>query len=298
MRRIIPTIITAVLVLTVFVYGKDITHMTGVGTQSAEVVISLGQDLSAAQKKQVTDYFSVVMDIKNARFITVSNQEERTYLEGKIDERVIGTRAISCACVKINPGGQGIDVKTHNISWVTPFMYANALNTAGVNDAQAVVTAPFEVSGTAALTGIIKAFETATGSKLSEQAKQTANQEVAEASKLGQKVGQDKAGKFIYEVKTQVVEKKITDPEEIRRIIIQVSADLNIKLAEEDIQRIVDLMQNLNRLNINVNKLNEQLNRVQQGYENVKNEAGKARGFMQRLADLIRSLLEGLGIAI
>ena len=149
-------------------------------------------------------------------------------------------------------------------------MYANALNTAGVNDARVLVTAPFEVSGTAALTGIIKAFESAAGTQLSEAAKETAHQEVAETSKLGQKIGQDKAGKIIYEVKRQVIEKNISDPEEIRRIIIQVSADLNVKIAEEDIKRIIDLMQNLKRLNLKLSKLNQQLDKLQKGFEEYK----------------------------
>ena len=38
-------------------------------------------------------------------------------------------------------------------------MYINALATAGVKDASVYVTAPFSVSGTPALTGIIKAYE-------------------------------------------------------------------------------------------------------------------------------------------
>ena len=41
-------------------------------------------------------------------------------------------------------------------------MYANVMVTA-IEDADVVVTAPFQVSGVSALTGITKAFEQATG---------------------------------------------------------------------------------------------------------------------------------------
>ena len=297
MRKVLTVFIVGIVVLSAFVYGRGKDSPTATESAGEKSVISLGQDLTATQKDEVLKYFDTMIDTQNARLITVSNQEERKYLEGKIDTKVIGTRAISSACVKLISSGQGIEVKTNNISWVSPFMYANALTTAGVSDAQVIITAPFEVSGTAALTGIIKAFELASGNQLSENAKATAHQEIAETSKLGQKIGPDKAGQIIYEVKRQVIEKKISNPEEIRRIIIQVSADLNITLSEDDIQRIVDLMQNLSSLNINVSKLNQQLNKLQQGLKDIETETKQARSFIQKFIDFINQILRSLGIS-
>ena len=57
----------------------------------------------------------------------------------------------------------GITVETHNIDWVTGDMYRGALLTAGIYDANIIVAAPFDVSGTAALLGIYKAYEDITG---------------------------------------------------------------------------------------------------------------------------------------
>jgi len=293
MRRILMFLIVGVLLTTAWIYREQAVS-TGTNIKNGDVVISLGKDLTEAQKTEVLNYFEKDSNLAKVRYVTVSNQEERTYLQGKIDDSLIGTRAISCAMVTGAPKGQGIGVQTHNINGVTPFMYANAANTAGIEDVQINVTAPFEVSGTAALTGIIKAFETASGNKLSEAAKETANQEVAESSKLGQKIGQDKAGKIIYEVKKQVVDKKITNPEEIRRIIIQVSADLNVKLSDEDVNRIIDLMQNINKLNINITNLDQQLDKLQKGIQDVRTQTDQAKGFLQRIAEFIMNLLRGL----
>ena len=297
MRKNILVLIIAVLVFSGLIYGKDKISQTASDNTGEQIVISLGQDLTAVQRDEVLNYFARTINTQNTRIITVSNQEERKYLEGKIDSKIIGTRAISSACVSLSDNAQGITIKTNNISWVSPFMYANALNTAGVNDARVLVTAPFEVSGTAALTGIIKAFESAAGTQLSEAAKETAHQEVAETSKLGQKIGQDKAGKIIYEVKRQVIEKNISDPEEIRRIIIQVSADLNVKISAEDTKRIIDLMQNLNSLNLNISKLNQQLDKLQKGFEDIKGDTEQARGIIQKIIDFIKQLLQSLGIS-
>jgi len=293
MRKILVVIMVLAFITTAWIY-RDQAVRTGINIKNGEAVISLGQDLTEAQKNQVLSYFESDSNLAKVRYVTVSNQEERTYLQGKIDDSLIGTRAISCALVTGAPQGQGIGVQTHNINGVTPFMYANAANTAGIEDVQINVAAPFEVSGTAALTGIIKAFELASGNKLNETAKETANQEVAESSKLGKKIGQDQAGKIIYEVKKQVVEKKITNPEEIRRIIIQVSTDLNVNLSEDDINAIIDLMQNINKLNINITNLNQQLDKLQKGIQDVRTQTDQAKGFLQRIAEFIMSLIRGL----
>jgi len=293
MRRILVVLLAFIILMATWIYRGQVIS-TGTQIKSGQAVISLGQDLTEAQKNQMISYFDSTGSLAKVQYVSVSNQEERKYLQGKIDESLIGTRAISCAMVTGGSQGQGIGVQTKNINGVTPFMYANAANTAGIEDVQISVAAPFEVSGTAALTGIIKAFEMASGRPLSETAKETANQEVAESSKLGDKIGQDKAGKIIYEVKKQVMEKKVSDPVEIRKIILQVSADLNVQLAEEDISRIVELMQRISDLNINVSKLNQQLDKLQKGVQEIGAQTDQAKGFLQKLADFFRNLFKGL----
>jgi uncharacterized protein YpuA (DUF1002 family) len=293
MRKNILAWIIVLILVAGGVYYRDQAESTGLNN-SSRVVISLGQDLSETQQQQVLSYFSTTGKTTNVRYITVSNAEERQYLKGVVEESVIGTRAISSAYVEVLGSGEGINVTTHNITWVTPFMYANALTTAGINDARVVVAAPFDVSGTAGLTGIIKAFETASGKKISEKAKQTANQEVAETSKLGQRIGKDKAEKFIYEVKRQVIEKKAKDPQEIRRIIIDVSGKLDIKLTTEEIDRITVLMQKITQLNINLGRVNEQLKTWRQDIEKVKGKTGEAVGILQQIINFIRNLINSI----
>ncbi|MGQ3339185.1 DUF1002 domain-containing protein, partial [Staphylococcus aureus] len=75
----------------------------------------------------------------------------------------IGTKAISSASITLGEKDSGLNITTNNINWVTDEMYTNALITAGVKDAKIYITAPFEVSGTAALTGILKAYEVQSG---------------------------------------------------------------------------------------------------------------------------------------
>ena len=118
------------------------------GDVQARAVI--GANLDENQIAAVYQLFNVKRgDVKE---MTVTNAEEREYLEGYVDESLIGTRSISCVYVELLAEGAGMDVTTSNITWCTPEMYISALATAGITDARVVVAAPFEVSGTAALT--------------------------------------------------------------------------------------------------------------------------------------------------
>ena len=114
-----------------------------------ENVVSLGADLTPKQQEEMLEHFGVKRD--EVRIIEVTNQEERDYLSGLVPDKQIGTRAISSAYVQLLPKGEGIMVDTHNITWVSKEMYANAMVTAGIEDAKVIVAAPFNVSGTAAL---------------------------------------------------------------------------------------------------------------------------------------------------
>lgn len=135
----------------------------------SDTVVTLGKDLDDAQRKQILELFKV--DEKDITIIEVNNQEERKYLEGVATEGQLGKLTISSAYVELLEEDSGIKVETYNISWVTKEMYANALVTAGVTNAKVIAAAPFPVSGTGALTGILKAFEQATGEKISEEQK-------------------------------------------------------------------------------------------------------------------------------
>lgn len=288
--------VAILLMGTIYLRGEIIT--TGTGQEQPEAVISLGEDLTPEQKDMVMKYFQEWQKGKSLRYITVSNQEERTYLEGVVDEKLIGSRAISSAYCELLDKGNGIEVQTEKITAITPFMYANALVTAGIEDARVVVAAPFEVSGTAALTGIIKAFETASGENLKEENKATAHEEMAETSKLGDRIGPDDAERFIFEVKKRVVAEDISDPDEIKKIILEISADLNIKLSEQEINRVVVLMQKIQQLNISAGQLGSQMQNLDRKLDELKNQGEEAVGLFKKLLDALENLVTRIKVLV
>ena len=252
-----------------------------------EVVVSLGADLTQAQRDEMLELFGVKED--EVTIIEVTNEEERNYLEGLVSEKTIGTRAISSCYVKPLEEGEGIIVETHNITWVTREMFANAMVTAGVQNAHVIAGAPFGVSGTAALTGIMKAFEQAEGENLSEEAKKIASEELVTTGELGDKIGKDEAAELIKEIKERVISEQVKDSDDIRRIIIEISGELNINLSHEQIDQIVNLMEKIRNLDLNVENIREQLGKIAGSLDDVRKKVEENKGLIQKILDAILS---------
>lgn len=186
-KRFVYILMIILIITTIVSYGND------------NVVVTLGNELSQQQRQQMLNLFNV--EEGTTKILVVTNQEERKYLEGIATEKQLGSRAISSAYVESLQKGAGISAETYNITWVTKEMIMNALVTAGVSDAKVIAASPFEVSGTAALTGILKAFEEVTGDVISDEQKKIANEEMITTGELGEDIGKESASTLVREVK-------------------------------------------------------------------------------------------------
>ena len=256
------------------------------------IVVTLAKNLDEAQRKQILDLFNVSEE--TVKIIEVTNEEERKYLEGIAPEEQIGKITISSAYVEVLGEGSGIDVETYNISWVTKEMYRNALVTAGVKDAKVIAAAPFSVSGTGAFTGILKAFEQASGKKISEEQKKTANEEVIKTGELGEQIGKEKATELVKSVKEKVVEKGAKSPEDIKKIIIDIAGRLDINLNAEQIDSISKLMEKINKLNLNTEEIKSQLKGIGEKLDQTLKDNEQVKSLLQRILEAIKNFFNSL----
>ena len=278
--KIISLILSFVFIFGSFVYADTST------------VVTLGKDLDDGQKKQIMELFKV--DEKNITVLEVNNQEERKYLEGIASEAQLGKLTLSSAYVELLEEGSGIEVETYNISWVTKEMYANALVTAGVENAKVVAAAPFPVSGTGALTGILKAFEEASGENIGEDQKKVANEEIVRVGELGEEVGQDKASELFRIVKERIIEKGIKDPEEIKKIIIEIAATLDINLSTDQIESIMGLMEKITKLGLNTETIKNQLKNIGDKLDDTLKNNEEVKSLLQKILDAIKNFFSSL----
>ena len=223
-------------------------------------VVTLGSNLTQAQKDTMLKYFGVNKD--EVVILEVNNQEERKYLQGVASEAQLGKKTYSCAYVEPTKSGSGINVKTANITWATPAMVATTLSTAGLTDADVVIAANFPVSGTGALTGIMKAFEDATGEPLEEDKKELASEELITTGDLGDDIGQDKATGIVNDVKTEIIKNNTKDTVQIAETINNVVNNYNVTLTDEQIAKLEGLMEKISKQDYDYSEMKNALESV------------------------------------
>ena len=247
----------------------------------------IGANLTEEQISAVYSNFGVKRgDVTELR---VTNADERKYLEGYVEDSVIGTNSISCVYIEVLEEGEGLDVTTSNINWCTSQMYVSALATAGITDAKIIVAAPFEVSGTAALTGVYMAYEDITGETLDETAKLVSTQELTLTAELAEKIGSYDSVEIVNELKLLLGETKNMTDEQLRREIESIASDLGVSLTDTQISQLISLCRSLEKLNP------EQLKEKVESVQNTIAKLGQAKeavsGFFEGVKQVWNSVV-------
>lgn len=282
-------------------------------------VITLGANLNEQQKQMVLNYFGV--DESEAEVIIVNNQQERQYLSGVATEEQISTKTFSCSYIEPTNDG-GVQVKLANVNWLTADMVSSALTTAGVNNANVSVCAPFEVSGTGALTGIFLAYEKTTGQQLSEEKKQTATEEIVTTGDLAdeienqiepnsdtpavsetsgedsatsdtvgtsEQIAKDKAAGIVNDIKADIIKNGTKDTTQIAETINNVCNNYNVTLSDEQKQKLQNLMENIAEQDYNYDDIKDTLNNVSDNVSSRLDELEES-GFFDKLKDFFTNL--------
>ena len=228
---------------------------TALADEDGQERVTMGADLTDRQREAVYADFGI--EEGSVTELSVTNAEERSYLEGLVPDGKIGSVAISCIYIKTLPAGSGMTVEIHNINYCTEDMYINALTTAGISDAAVIVSAPFPVSGTGALTGAYKAYEDITGNSLSSLAKAAGAEELVLTGELAEYIGSDDATQMINELKSMLDKTQGMTDDEVRAEIKNLAQMYNVSLSDAQIEQVLSLVRKLEGLD--ADELQDQL---------------------------------------
>ena len=281
MKRMLSLLLSALLLLSVL---PGAAAAGDVPTDQAVVVV--GADLMEDQVEQIYTMFGLTRGTLPE--LTVTNAEERAELRGLMDEAVIAMRSLTCVYVQKLEKGAGLNVTTYNISSCSATMFLNAMLTAGIDDANVLVGAPYPVGGTEALTGIYKAYEALTGVPLDATARELGTRELTMTGDLGSAIGREDSSGIIGDLKQILNETaKMTD-QQLRRRIEQIAGEHNVKLTERQIQQLITLCRSLEKLGVSSFPTSRE--ELQDTWEKVTETKDKVVGFFQSLRDTWESV--------
>ena len=254
---------------------------TAFAYEAGEARAVIGANLDQEQVAGIYEDFGI--ERGSVKEIIVTNGDERQYLEGLVDEKKIGSVALSCVYITLLEEGSGLSISTNNINWCTEQMYANALTTAGITDARVVVSAPFDVSGTAALTGVYKAYEDITGKSLSDLAKSVGVEELVVTGQLAEYIGSEEAAALINELKNILDITESMSDSDVKKEINKLAQQYNVKVTDAQVDQILGLCRQMEKLD--VAELKDKLLSITQTVE-------KAVSAKQKVSDTLSTVTE------
>lgn len=278
---------------TVLATGDGINEKLGVP------IIVYGETLSDSQEQEVRELLDV-QDPENMDEYTVTGEDIAKYINGNPNSNMY-----SSAKITREEEGSGLSVNIvtpDNITQVTPQMYANALLTAGVENATVDVASPVKVSGHSALTGIYKAYD-AQGVTLDKDRMQVADEELGVATDLAKNEGlsQEKVSELLTEIKKSIAEQNPATKEEVEQIVKEQLDNLEISLSDADRQMLVDLFEKMRNLDIDFDKVSSQLDdiasKVQDKISDIVNNDGfwsKVEKFFKDIFNAVRNFFESI----
>ncbi|HSH79929.1 MAG TPA: DUF1002 domain-containing protein, partial [Herpetosiphonaceae bacterium] len=213
------------------------------GAQAQPKTITLGVDLSDAQRAALLQRFGA--DEARDKVLTINTDEMRSSMQDIIPVPE-GYTSVSSTALSCGTPGSGLRVSTENITRVTAGMYAGALLTAGIGDADFVVAAPADAQaeGMTALTGIFKGFEGgACGRGEIEPARrELAYRWLATTERVGEGLGdQNAAANLMLRAQEKVVEGG-SDPAIVEQALDSAIADTGTTLPAEQRAPVVELL--------------------------------------------------------
>ena len=269
----------------------DETNVTD--TTTAESFVCYGDDLNSEQFEKVMNLLGA--DLSKDQLIKVTIDDEKALLGSIISADKIGSRSLSSARVTLTGEGTGISVTTQNINWVTSSMYSSALATAGVDNARIVVAAPVEVSGTAALAGILKAYESAASTQLSDEAKAVAGSEMVLTGDLADVIGSDDAVELLAMVKNAIAEYHLDNYDSLRPYVEQGAKQLGVQLTEDQIDQITKLGVQIAKLDLDPEKLAGQLNGLVDNIQKIQKVQQSAGSIFTNIKTAVQGFFNWIG---
>ena len=263
--------------------------------------LSLGADLTPEQRSTVLSLLDVTeAELPNLSVSYVTNDEEKTYLGSYMPASAIGSKALSSVVVRETDPGMGLDITTKNITVCTVAMYENACATAGITDARIIVAGPSNISGTAALVGIFKAYEQMKGTAISEDVIDGALNELVVTGELKDTLDGADAEEIegvIAEIKQKVAEGGLKYEQSISKAVDEVCEEHNVTLSDSERSTIINMILKISALDLDPDLLAGLADTVQSiagGGSGNGSAGGSSGGFL----DTIKNFFSGIGTAI
>lgn len=288
---VVATLVLAIGVIAPTVFAAE-GQTKAIDEKLGVPIVVYGANLSEDEKAIVKKALKVE-DEPEIEEITVSGEDLVKYIKNSNSS----SRMYSSAKITRKDEGEGLVISIvtpENITEVSEEIYANAMLTAGIENAIVEVAAPKPVTGHSALVGIYKAYEVTTGETLDIERTDVANEELSLATSIADSAGisDEKVAELLTEIKKQIAEQNPATREEVQKIVEDQLSRLQIELSEADRQLLIDLMDKISKLDIDFSQWSEQLKDLSTTLEEKFGSLMEDEGFWTSVKNFFNNLAD------
>ncbi|MBM4240461.1 MAG: DUF1002 domain-containing protein [Euryarchaeota archaeon] len=268
------------------------------GTSGFAITLGEATDANSAWKDSIMNYFKshTDKDVKSATTKIITAAEVNSISKNVTGKTYSSDQVVSCAMVDLGyDQGIKIIVDKNKIKVVTAKMYANALKSSGIENGYVVVSSPVESSGEAALAGVLKSYEIAVGANIPEEAKKAAIEELYAETQIVNQTGQDpdKIAELFEKVKNETQAKNLQDAAQIKIIVLNIAASMNINLTDQQAQQIANAVANSQKAQSSLTEFKTQLQNVTKEMFQAGDIWTQIMNYLQWIVDYIKQLIYG-----
>lgn len=288
---VVATLVLAIGVIAPTVFAAE-GQTKAIDEKLGVPIVVYGANLSEDEKAIVKKALKVEEE-PEIEEITVSGEDLVKYIKNSNSS----SRMYSSAKITRKDEGEGLVISIvtpENITEVSEEIYANAMLTAGIENAIVEVAAPKPVTGHSALVGIYKAYEVTTGETLDIERTDVANEELSLATSIADSAGisDEKVAELLTEIKKQIAEQNPATREEVQKIVEDQLSRLQIELSEADRQLLIDLMDKISKLDIDFSQWSEQLKDLSTTLEEKFGSLMEDEGFWTSVKNFFNNLAD------
>lgn len=146
---------TITTILTIFIFIFIIPSLSSFATTLN--TITLGKNINSNQQKEILDFFNPPSGKYN--LLTITKKDLISYKN--LIKSPTENKHLSCAYVQPT-SDNGVNIKTVNLTYITNWLLSDALIISGIDNLNAIVASPSQISGLYSFPSIILAYENST----------------------------------------------------------------------------------------------------------------------------------------
>ena len=231
-----------------------------------KIVVTYGETTYHNQdyKNTVDNYFkNQIHSDLNDFVVKIITAAEVNKISSSYSHRTYNSNDIFSSALLDLRGSDDLDVQVDSskINVITKEMYVSALKSAGITKGHVYVTSPISATGESALAGIMNCYEQATNTTIPQEVKEAANNEISTEAEIvnNSNVSSDKLSKIVDDVKEEVMDKNITDKNQIVNIINNITVNYNIHLSSEDVDKLASAILQTQQVQGSANQYKDKL---------------------------------------